>query len=208
MNPSSTAFALFAAAMTSKTSVSAQGSLGQFVSCPYGEFYQGTYQWSGTCTSYPGQPLTAASAAAASTFVSDVATDPGLNGWSCYPEGMAECQPGYVIAGLCVGTTIFPYEDFLCHEYCSTPGFFAMKCVPSPTGYVPLNSGEWLPMPGPDFWGNAMCGEGSVLCGLCASDNLDHCQGGLNRGKCCKYHIARRMSQDKSNRYFIPLLPT
>jgi hypothetical protein len=191
MKISSTAFALFLATARN-ASVSADSSPmagnqlpGVFVSCPSGEVYQGTQTFFSTCTPYPGHSLVAsASEAAVSVSLSDAAADPGLNGWSCYPRGIAECPPGYAVAGLCVG-----YGPVACTEYCPTPGYIAMQCIPSPIADVPLNSGEWLPMPGPDVWGNGKCNEGSVLCGLCASDNPNDCQGGYTRGKCCKYHM-------------------
>jgi hypothetical protein len=191
----STTFTLFVAA-ASQLSVCAQNDnkyidlgFGGFHSCPNsGEFFQGMqtismYGPRGLCIPYPGQPLAASASAAAS--VSAAVADPGLNGWSCYPPGTAECPPGYAIADLCISRCDSYGCQAGCADYCTTPGFFAMKCIPNPITDVPLNSGEWLPIGSCET--DAMCDEGSVLCGLCYSNNPNDCQGEMTSGKCCKY---------------------
>jgi hypothetical protein len=194
MKLSPTAFALLVATASRAPAVSAQdwskdfpvyGTL--FVSCPNaGDFYQGVYSWAATtagfCTQYPGQPLAPPKPAAASVpAASDLQS---LNGWSCFPEGAsAECPAGFAIADVCMTPPGAAPKDY-CQEYCSTPSFFAVKCVPSPITDVPLNSGEWLPTVGTDH--PAYCDDGSVLCGLCTSSNPSDCQGVTSRGKCCK----------------------
>jgi hypothetical protein len=190
---SSAALALVVTA-ASHASVSAQAPTddsymmgnGQFASCPNPkEFYQGfTFDGGAAiayCTDYPGKPLSNATATAVS-----VSSDPGLNGWSCYPEGKAECPAGFAISEMCVsfnGGSVGGSPT--CANYCTTPGFFAMKCVPNPIKDVPLNSGEWLPFTGGEY-GNAMCDDGSIVCGLCYSSNPTDCQGKTYRAKCCK----------------------
>jgi hypothetical protein len=181
---STTALALFVAA-ASQASVSAQWDSvfqmqdGQFASCPNpNDFFQGLQLGvvpEAFCTKYPGQPL---NASATDVPVSD---DPGLDGWSCYPEGQAECPAGYAISEMCVSIN----NSFApsCASYCTTPGYFAMKCVPNPRTNVPLNAGEWLPIR-PE--GNGICDDGSVMCGFCYSANPSDCQGEYWRSKCCK----------------------
>jgi hypothetical protein len=172
---------------------------GGFYSCPNsGEMYLGLEQVgdpnsigiSARCTPYPGQPLSNATTSAAAVSVSD---DPGLNGWTCYPPGEAECPAGFAISEMCASSNGFTLAGApnSCVNYCTTPGFFAIKCVPNPAADVPLNAGEWLPAPvpgSPTPWKSTMCDVGSVLCGVCLSGNESDCQGGQIRGKCCKYH--------------------
>jgi hypothetical protein len=192
----STAFTLFVVAAASQASVRALNysdyyeiSSGEFQSCPNsGEFYQGIELYAGValafCTPYPGPPLNASAVASVSAAA---VADPGLNGWNCYPQGTAECPPGYAISELCLtswDSAVNPAPE--CSNYCTDPAYFAMKCTPAPVALVPLNSGEWLTT-GPDY-NNAICNDGSVMCGLCTSNNPSDCQGENTRAKCCKYH--------------------
>jgi hypothetical protein len=212
MKLSSTAFALFVAT-ASKAPVSADDDpyhimcykTGNFVPC-WGGFYWGVDQadeygdMCAYCNEYPGQPLVAS--AEADVTKSDALLDPGVNEWSCYPEGMAaECPPGYAVGGLCVSNWLGATPEWA--DYCDQPGYFAMQCIPSPITHVPLNFGQWLPPGGTNTYGNTFCPiSASVLCGLCHSSNPADCHGSYYRAKCCKCHIAWKMGEKQ--RQFCP----
>jgi hypothetical protein len=203
MKLSTPALALFAVA-ASQASVSAEGreatffmGAGNFQSCPTsGEIFQGLYfdkapygfGFQGVCAPYPGRNLTSTTAPSAVAAAAAAPSDPGLNGWSCFPPGPAECPAGFAISEMCTSYLgLILGETPMCADYCTTPGFFAVKCVPNPVTAVPLNGGSWLPTAaGP------MCQDGSALSGVCISSNATDCQGANVRGKCSKYHHTLR----------------
>jgi hypothetical protein len=140
---SSPALALVVAAASHAT-ISANGhehafemTTGNFFSCPNpGEVYQGIELgadpmgngFGGICTPYPGRPLNTNTTSAVSASVSD---DPGLNGWSCFPPGVAECPAGFLaISEMCVTFTLdapprmhelLHHAGIHCNQVCSKP---------------------------------------------------------------------------------------
>jgi hypothetical protein len=193
MKLSTIALALLAAT-ASKACVSALDGWaalgdGQFQSCNSGDFLWGIYNVDDGnnyyCAPYPGQPVMESSSAAASASLASTASNSGRDGWICSPPGQMECPAGYAMSEICLSN--IGDSSPLCAEHCLEPEYFAIKCVPTPIANVPLNTGEWQPT-GPDnVPGHSTCSWGSVLCGFCASNNPNDCQGSLLRGKCCKY---------------------